>query len=102
MKVKKSRRNGLRARKKEDDEEKNSGWRKNTWDVGDSIIVLNSFRYRGSSCSHSQMNGTITKVTKHWIWFSVRRFDPFKKEFVVETDHYRARQNLWNEKWGMC
>jgi len=102
VKVKKSSRTGLMARKKEDDEEKNSGWRKNSWEIGDSVIVLNSFRYRGSSCSHSQVNGTITKVTKHWIWFSVRRFDPFRKEFVVETGHYRARKNLWNERWGMC
>jgi len=102
VKVSKSRRSGLRARKKEDNEEKKPEGRKNSWNVGDSVIVMNSFRYRGSSCSHSQVNGTVTKVTKHWIWFSVHRFDPFSKDFVVEAGHYRARHNLWNERWGMC
>jgi len=102
VKVAKSRRSGLRARKKEDNEEKNPEGRKNSWNVGDSVIVMNSFRYRGSSCNHSQMNGTVTKVTKHWIWFSVRRFDPFIKDFFVETGHYRARHSLSNERWGMC
>jgi len=102
VKASKRRRDGLRTRKKGSSEEKNLGERKNSWKVGDSVIVLNAFRYRGRTQRHSRVNGTVTKVTEHWIWFSVHLYDPDSEDHVEENGHYRARHNLWNERWGMC
>ena len=88
-------------REKEKEELKNQR-EKGSWEIGDSVMVRNSFRYRGSLRRYNEVEGRITKVTKDWVWFSVQRWNDAENRNITETGYYRKRYNLENRSWGLC
>jgi len=75
--------------------------KKHTWEVGDRIILKNSFRYRGNSVNFYGMKGRVTKVSRGWIWFEVHAMctGEFKLETKWDGGYYRKRHNLKNLEW---